>query len=67
MNEDEMAKRTMKYKLEGFRSKGQWMDGVGEDLTKLGIKGWWIENWESLSNILKEAGARTGLKCCSCC
>ena len=46
MEEDE-SKRFMEPKAEGMgerrrRSKLRWMDGMGEDLSKVGNKGWWM-------------------------
>ncbi|KAJ4438485.1 hypothetical protein ANN_14430 [Periplaneta americana] len=46
MADHEIPKKVMGNKFEGKRSVGRprlrWMDGVLEDLKKVGIKGWWL-------------------------
>ena len=46
MEENVLVRRIMKCKSEEVRSRGRskirWIDGVGDDLTKLGIKELWI-------------------------
>ena len=41
----------------------EWIDGVDEDLSKHGDKGWWVvaTNRESFWKVLREDEARTGL------
>jgi hypothetical protein len=52
---------------EGMRSVGRprlrWMDGVLEDLRKLGVKSWWMatKDRESWRKVLREAEAHIGL------
>ena len=45
MDENELARRIMECKLEGVRNSGRpklrLVDGTDENLSKLGIKGWW--------------------------
>ena len=59
--------RIIESKPEGLRSKGRpclrLMNGVDEDLSKLGIKGRWMvaRGRESWKKILRQAEAGTGL------
>jgi hypothetical protein len=67
MNRSEMPKRIMNCKPEGRRAvrqpKLRWMDGVVEELRKLGVKSWWTaaRDRESWKKVLQEAEACSGL------
>jgi hypothetical protein len=55
MDRSEMSKRTMDCKLEGRRAVGRpklrWIDGVVEDLRKLGMKSWWTVVTDSVGRV----------------
>ena len=65
MDNNEIPKRVMRHKPEGRsvgRPKLHWMDGMIEDLRKLGVSWWTVaRNRESWRKNLKEAEARMGL------
>jgi len=67
MSSNDMPRRIMESKPEGRRSVGRpklrWMDGVLEDLRKLGVKSWWMvaKDRESWRKVLREAEAHIGL------
>jgi hypothetical protein len=67
MDRSEMPKRIMDCKPEGRRAVGQpklWrMDGFVEDLTKLGVKSWWMLDRDRVSwkRVLQEDEACSGL------
>ena len=69
MNESEIPRKVMEYKILGGRRVGRptlrWMDCVADDIKTLEIKNWWTvaqdrNRWRKL---LKEAEARPGLWC----
>mgnify|MGYP007063910716 CR=1 FL=1 len=67
MNEYEISKRILEFKVEGKRRVGRprlrWEDCVTNDIRKLGIKNWWIaaKDRDLWRRILKEAETRPGL------
>ncbi|KAJ4452256.1 hypothetical protein ANN_03774 [Periplaneta americana] len=62
MADHEIPKKVMENKFEGKRSVGRprlrWMDGVLEDLKKVGIKGWYITTTDRNKAEKRAAGGR---------
>jgi hypothetical protein len=67
MDRSEMPKSIKDCKPEGRRAMGRpklrWMDGVVEDLRKMGVKSWWTvaRDRESWKKVLQEAEVRSRL------
>ena len=67
LDNSEIPKGVIEYKPEGRQRVGKfklhWIEGVVEDLKKLGVKSWWTaaRNSEPWRRILEKAEARTGL------
>jgi len=64
MNETRCVKKIFEGKLEGRRDRGRprlrWIDGVEDDLRKLGVKGWRVKalDREEWTSIIREAKAK---------
>ena len=67
MTDEDILTRIMDCKSEGRRiierPKLRWIDGVLDDMKKLGIKNWWTvaRDREAWKKVLQEAEAHTGL------
>jgi len=64
MNETRCVKKIFERKLEGRRGRGRprlrWINNVGDNLRKLGVKQWRTEvlNREEWASIIREAKAK---------
>ncbi|KAJ4428576.1 hypothetical protein ANN_24620 [Periplaneta americana] len=68
MEENEILKRVIEYRVEGKRRAGRprlrWEDCIMKDIRKLEVKNWWTvaKDRDSWRRILKEAEAQPRLQ-----